>query len=63
MEFALGFTTGWFIMWIIGMKFFSLDSKEKEKLKDFETWKEWKNKKKQNGNNSSRMVGRTTKKW
>jgi len=28
------------------MKFFSLDNKEKEKLKDFETWKEWKNKKK-----------------
>jgi hypothetical protein len=46
MDFALGFTTGWFIMWIIGMKFFSLDNKEKEKLKDFETWKEWKNKKK-----------------
>jgi hypothetical protein len=46
MEFALGFTIGWFIMFFIGKRFLYLADKEKEKLKDFDTWKEWKNKKK-----------------
>ena len=44
MEFLLGLSTGYFIMWIIGRKFLSMAHKEKEKLRDFDAWKEWKNK-------------------
>ena len=43
-DFALGLFIGGFIMWIIGWKFLSMAHKEKEKLRDFDTWKEWKNK-------------------
>ena len=43
-NFALGLATGYFTMWIIGRIFLYLAHKEKEKLRDFDTWKEWKNK-------------------
>ena len=43
MDFTLGLLTGYLIMWIIGKKFLSIAEKEKDKLKDFDTWKEWKN--------------------
>jgi|688.fasta_scaffold05151_17 hypothetical protein len=46
MEFLLAFTIGWFIMFLISKRFFYLADKDIEKLKDFEKWKEWKNKKK-----------------
>jgi hypothetical protein len=45
MEFAIGFFTGALIMWVA--VYFIVKKWEKnllEKLKDFETWKEWKNK-------------------
>lgn len=44
MEFALGLFTGFFIMWAIAMKLKVEWRKDIEKLKDFDTWKEWKNK-------------------
>jgi uncharacterized membrane protein YhdT len=43
-NFALGLSIGYFTMWIIGRIFLYLAHKEKEKLRDFDTWKEWKNK-------------------
>lgn len=44
MDFALGMLTGMFIMFAIGMRLKIEWKKEIEELKDFETWKEWKNK-------------------
>jgi hypothetical protein len=44
MDFALGLFTGMFIMWAVAMRLKVLIMKEIEKLKDFDTWKEWKNK-------------------
>ena len=44
MEFALGLFIGMFIMWVIAMKLKVEWRKDIETLKDFDTWKEWKNK-------------------
>jgi hypothetical protein len=44
MDFALGMLSGMFIMWAIAKRLQIEWRKEIEKLKDFETWKEWKNK-------------------
>ena len=43
-DFALGLFIGMFVMWMVGKLFLSMAHKEKEKLRDFDTWKEWKNK-------------------
>lgn len=43
MEFALGVLTGMFIMFIIAKRLQIEWKKQIEKLKDFDTWKEWKN--------------------
>ncbi len=42
--FLLGFFIGVIIMWVVAKNISILNQKEVEKLKDFETWKEWKNK-------------------
>lgn len=44
MNFGLGLFTGMFIMWAVAKKIQIEIMKELEKLKDFDTWKEWKNK-------------------
>ena len=44
MEFGLGLFTGMFIMWIVAKKIQTEIMKEIDELKNFETWKEWKNK-------------------
>lgn len=44
MTFALGLGTGLIIMWAVAMRLKVELMKEIEKLKDFDTWKEWKNK-------------------
>ena len=44
MEFGLGLFAGMFIMWVISMSFKAQWKRDLEKLKDFDTWKEWKNK-------------------
>jgi hypothetical protein len=44
MNFGLGLFAGMFIMWAIAKKIQIEIMKELEKLKDFDTWKEWKNK-------------------
>lgn len=44
MDFGLGLFTGMFIMWAIAKKIQIEIMKELEKLKDFDIWKEWKNK-------------------
>ena len=46
MDFALGLFTGMFIMWAIAMRLKVDLMRDIEKLKDFETWKDWKNKSK-----------------
>ena len=46
MDFGLGLFTGMFIMWVVEKKIQIEIMKELEKLKNFDTWKEWKNKKK-----------------
>ena len=46
MDFGLGLFAGMFIMWAIAKKIQIEIMKELEKLKNFDTWKEWKNKKK-----------------
>jgi hypothetical protein len=43
-DFALGLGTGLIIMWAVAMRLKVLIMKDIEKLKDFDTWKEWKNK-------------------
>jgi hypothetical protein len=44
MDFGLGLFTGTFFMWVISMSFKAQWKRDLEKLKDFDTWKEWKNK-------------------
>ena len=44
MEFALGMLVGMFITFAIAKRLHVELMREIEKLKDFETWKEWKNK-------------------
>ena len=44
MEFGLGLFTGMLIMWIVAKKIQMEWRKEIEELKDFDVWKEWKNK-------------------
>ena len=44
MEFALGLLTGMIIMWVIAKRLQVEWKRGLEKLKDFDTWKEWKNK-------------------
>ena len=43
-NFGLGLFIGMFVMWMVGKLFLSIAHKEKEKLRDFDVWKEWKNK-------------------
>ena len=43
MDFALGFVTGAFIMFAVAKRLQIEWRKEIEELKDFDTWKEWKN--------------------
>jgi hypothetical protein len=43
MEFTLGFVTGVFIMFAVAKRLQIEWKKEIEQLKDFDTWKEWKN--------------------
>jgi len=43
MDFVLGYLAGMFVMWAIAMNLKAEWKKDLEKLKDFETWKEWKN--------------------
>ena len=43
MEFGLGLFAGMFMMWAIAKKIQIELMKDLEKLKDFDTWKEWKN--------------------
>lgn len=45
MDFALGMLAGMFIMWAIAKRLQIEWRKEIEELKDFDVWKEWKNKK------------------
>ena len=44
MEFAVGMLVGMFIMFAIAKRLQVELMREIEKLKDIETWKEWKNK-------------------
>ena len=44
MDFALGYITAMLIMSIVLRLNKKENKKELEKLKDFDTWKEWKNK-------------------
>lgn len=44
MEFALGVLVGMFITWAIAMRLKAEWLTQIEKLKDFDTWKDWKNK-------------------
>ncbi len=44
MDFGLGLFAGMFIMWAIAMSLEAQWKRDLEKLKDYETWKEWKNK-------------------
>jgi len=43
-DFILGFCSGGLVMWAVGGTVLNEWKKDLEKLKDFETWKEWKNK-------------------
>jgi hypothetical protein len=43
MDFTLGFVTGAFIMFVVAKRLQIEWKKEIEELKDFDTWKEWKN--------------------
>jgi len=44
MEFIIGFCIGGSLVWAIAMRLKVEWKKEVELLKDFDTWKEWKNK-------------------
>ena len=44
MDFALGLGTGIIITWAVAMRLKAEWKKEVELLKDYDTWKEWKNK-------------------
>jgi hypothetical protein len=43
-DFLLGFFAGALIMWSVAISVRNEWKKDLEKLKDFDTWKEWKNK-------------------
>lgn len=43
-DFVLGFCSGAIMMWAVGRTIMNEWKKDLESLKDFETWKEWKNK-------------------
>lgn len=43
MDFALGYLSCMIVMFGVGMSLKAQWKREIEKLKDFETWKEWKN--------------------
>jgi hypothetical protein len=43
-DIVIGFLAGMFFMWVIAMSFKAQWKRDLEKLKDFDTWKEWKNK-------------------
>lgn len=43
MDFALGFVTGAFIMFVVAKRLQMEWKKQIEELKDFDVWKEWKN--------------------
>ena len=43
-DFGLGFITGFAVMYIVAIKVRNDWREDLEKLKDFEAWKEWKNK-------------------
>ena len=40
----IGFLAGMFFMWVIAMSLKAQWKRDLEKLKNFDTWKEWKNK-------------------
>jgi hypothetical protein len=42
--FAIGLFAGVFFMWVVAKRLQVEWRKQIEKLKDFDTWKEWKNK-------------------
>ena len=42
-SFTLGFCAGGIMMWAVGRTVMNEWKKDLEKLKDFDTWKEWKN--------------------
>jgi hypothetical protein len=44
MEFILGFITGAFVVFAVAMRLKVELMKQIDELKDFDTWKEWKNK-------------------
>jgi hypothetical protein len=44
MDFALGFIAGAFVMWAVAMRLKAEWKRDIELLKDFEVWKNWKNK-------------------
>ena len=44
MEIIIAFLTGAFMMWVVAMRLMIEWKKEIEELKNFDTWKEWKNK-------------------
>ena len=46
MDFALGMLTGMVIVFVIAKRLLREMKQEVELLKDFDTWKEWKNKSK-----------------
>jgi type III secretory pathway component EscR len=46
MDFTLGFLVGAFVMWAVSKKIQMEWQQDLEKLEDFDTWKEWKNRKK-----------------
>jgi hypothetical protein len=43
MEIVIAFLFGAFLMWAIAVRLNTEFMKDLEKLKDFDTWKEWKN--------------------
>ena len=43
-DIVIGFLAGMFFMWVIAMSLKAQWKRDLEKLKDYETWKEWKNK-------------------
>jgi len=46
MDFALGYISGVIVMWAASRMLKAQWKRDLEKLEDFDTWKEWKNRKK-----------------
>jgi hypothetical protein len=44
MEFIIGFCVGGFLVWAVAMRLKAEWKKDIESLKDYEVWKNWKNK-------------------